>query len=119
MVDQMLKRKDMASVDVMNKSGEKVSETELPDDIFCVPVKNSVLHDMVRMQLVSRRRGTAKAMGRSEVSGSTRKLFRQKGPATHVPAVSNHRSAKAAVSFLDPPRNHGHSACLKKSRPWP
>ncbi|MFH1156818.1 MAG: 50S ribosomal protein L4 [Pseudomonadota bacterium] len=69
----------MASVDVMNKSGEKVSETELPDDIFCVPVKNSVLHDMVRMQLVSRRRGTAKAMGRSEVSGSTRKLFRQKG----------------------------------------
>lgn len=69
----------MASVDVMNKSGEKVSETELPDEIFCVPVKNSVLHDVVRMQLVGRRTGTAKAMGRSEVSGSTRKLFRQKG----------------------------------------
>jgi len=72
-------RKDMAAVDVLNRSGEKVSETQLSDEVFSIPVKKSVLHEVVRMQLASRRRGTAKTKGRSEVSGSTRKLYRQKG----------------------------------------
>lgn len=69
----------MAAVDVLNRSGEKVSETELPDEIFSIPVKKSVLHDVVRMQLASRRAGTAVTKGRSDVTGSTKKLYRQKG----------------------------------------
>jgi len=69
----------MAVVDVLNASGEKVSETDLPDEIFSIPVKKSVLHDVVKMQLASRRRGTAAVKGRSDVRGSTKKLYRQKG----------------------------------------
>ncbi|MEA1969591.1 MAG: 50S ribosomal protein L4 [Thermodesulfobacteriota bacterium] len=69
----------MAVVDVLNRSGEKVSETELPDDIFTIPVKKSVLHEVVRMQLAARRKGTAVTKGRSDVIGSTKKLYRQKG----------------------------------------
>lgn len=69
----------MAVVDVKNIRGEKVSEIELPDSIFNIPVKNAVLHQVVRMQLVSRRRGTAAVKHRSDVKGSGKKLFRQKG----------------------------------------
>ena len=69
----------MAAVDVLNKSGEKVSEIDLPDEIFSISVKKSVLHDVVKMQLAGRRQGTAIVKGRSDVSGSTRKLYRQKG----------------------------------------
>lgn len=69
----------MAAVDVLNKSGEKVSETNLPDEIFSISVKKSVLHDVVKMQLAGRRQGTATVKGRSDVSGSTKKLYRQKG----------------------------------------
>ncbi len=69
----------MAAVDVFNKSGEKVSETDLPDAIFGISVKKSVLHDVVRMQLAGRRLGTANVKGRSDVAGSTKKLYRQKG----------------------------------------
>jgi large subunit ribosomal protein L4 len=69
----------MAAVDVMNSAGEKVSETQLPDEIFSVPVKTSVLHDVVRSQLASRRAGTAASKTRGMIKGSTRKLFRQKG----------------------------------------
>lgn len=69
----------MAAVDVLNRSGEKVSEVNLSDEIFTVPVKKSVLHDVVRMQLTARRLGTAVVKGRSDVAGSTRKLYRQKG----------------------------------------
>lgn len=69
----------MAVVDVLNCSGEKVSEIDLNETIYNVPVKTNVLHEVVQMQLAGRRAGSASAKQRSEVSGSTRKLFRQKG----------------------------------------
>lgn len=69
----------MAVVDVKNINGDKVSEVDLPEGIFNIPVKNAVLHQVVRMQLVSRRSGTAAVKHRSDVRGSSRKLFRQKG----------------------------------------
>ncbi|WDP89675.1 MAG: 50S ribosomal protein L4 [Desulfobacter sp.] len=69
----------MAAVDVLNSAGNKVSETELPDEIFSVPVKTSILHDVVRSQLVAKREGTAASKTRGMVAGSTKKLFRQKG----------------------------------------
>ncbi|MEH0022780.1 MAG: 50S ribosomal protein L4 [Desulfobacter sp.] len=69
----------MAAVDVLNSAGKKVSETELPDEIFSIPVKTSVLHEVVRSQLVAKREGTAASKTRGMVTGSTKKLFRQKG----------------------------------------
>ena len=69
----------MPVVDVINSKGEKVSQVNLADDLFNVPVKPSVLHEVVTMQLTSRRSGSAAVKHRSDVSGSTRKLFRQKG----------------------------------------
>lgn len=69
----------MAVMDVMNTAGERVSQVELADDIFDVPVKPSVLHAVVRMQQAAKRSGTADVKNRSEIRGSTRKLFRQKG----------------------------------------
>jgi large subunit ribosomal protein L4 len=69
----------MAVVEVKNIKGEKVSEVELTDSIFNIPVKPSVLHEIVTMQLASRRSGTATVKNRSDVAGSSKKLFRQKG----------------------------------------
>ena len=69
----------MAVVDVLNQSGEKVAQAELADSCFNVEVKASVLHTVVKMQLANRRAGTASVKNRSDIRGSTRKLFRQKG----------------------------------------
>ncbi|MCK5696440.1 MAG: 50S ribosomal protein L4 [Desulfobacula sp.] len=69
----------MAAVDVLNNAGKKVSETQLPDEIFNTPIKISVLHEVVRSQLVAKREGTAACKTRGMVKGSTKKLFRQKG----------------------------------------
>lgn len=69
----------MAVVDVLNQTGEKVAQTELADSCFNVEIKPSVLHTVVKMQLANRRAGTASVKNRSDVRGSTRKLFRQKG----------------------------------------
>jgi large subunit ribosomal protein L4 len=69
----------MAVVNVLNTKAEKVSETELNDAVFNVPVKPGVLHEVVTMQLANRRAGNAAVKHRSDVVGSGRKLFKQKG----------------------------------------
>jgi len=69
----------MAVVDVVNSAGDVVSQTELSDFIFDVPVKKSVLHQVVIAQLAAKRAGTASVKRRSDVRGSRRKLYRQKG----------------------------------------
>ncbi len=69
----------MAVVDVINQKGEKVSQAELADAFFNVPVNSAVLHEVVNMQLAKRRAGSASVKNRGDVKGSTRKLFRQKG----------------------------------------
>lgn len=69
----------MATVDVLNSAGKKVSETQLSEEIFNTPIKKNVLHEVVRSQLVAKREGTAACKTRGMVKGSTRKLFRQKG----------------------------------------
>ncbi len=69
----------MPVVDVINSQGEKVSTIKLSDALFNVPVKKSVLHEVVTMQLAAKRAGTAAVKRRSDIRGSGRKLFRQKG----------------------------------------
>jgi len=69
----------MALVDVLNRKAEKVSQAELPDPIFSIPVKSNVLHEVVTMQLANRRAGSASVKHRSDVKGSGKKLYRQKG----------------------------------------
>ncbi len=69
----------MATVDVINIKGDKVSQADLPDEIFNVTVNGPVLHQVVKAQLAARRSGTACVKNRSDVTGSSRKLYRQKG----------------------------------------
>jgi large subunit ribosomal protein L4 len=69
----------MPVIDVQNTTGKQISQVELADDVFNVPVKSSVLHEVVTMQLANRRSGTATVKHRSDVRGSGKKLFRQKG----------------------------------------
>ena len=69
----------MPIVDVLNSKGEKVSQTELVDILFNVTIRPSVLHEVVTMQLAQKRSGTAAVKHRSDIKGSGRKLFRQKG----------------------------------------
>ncbi len=69
----------MPVVDVMNLEGDKVGQLELADAVFGAKVNPHLLHEAVRWYLNSQRAGTHKTKGRSEVSGSGRKLWKQKG----------------------------------------
>ena len=69
----------MPVVDVKNLDGKKVGTVELADDVFSAKVNQNLLHEAVRQHLAGQRAGTHKTKEKSEVSGSGRKLWRQKG----------------------------------------
>ena len=69
----------MPVVDVKNLEGKTVGKIELADDVFAARVNPHLLHESVRHHLAGERAGTHKTKDKSEVSGSGRKLWRQKG----------------------------------------
>jgi large subunit ribosomal protein L4 len=69
----------MATVDVLNLSGEKVGSLELDDTVFATEVKEHLLWEVVKQQMAARRAGTHSTLRRDEVRGGGRKPFRQKG----------------------------------------
>lgn len=107
----------MATADVYNIEGGKVSEIELADEIFNVDVKPHVLHQVVVMQLANRRAGTAATKTRAAVSGSGRKPYRQKGTGR---ARAGSRTSPiwrgGGVVFGPSPRNYTYKVPKKVRR---
>ena len=66
-------------VPVYNLTREVIKHIEISDDVFAVPFNQAVVHQAMVRQRANARQGTASTKTRSEVSGSSRKLFRQKG----------------------------------------
>ena len=69
----------MATIDVLNMNGEKVSTMELSDSIFAIEVNKPAMHMAVTNYLANQRQGTQSALTRAEVSGGGKKPWRQKG----------------------------------------
>ena len=69
----------MATVPVWNWKKERVGEVEVPSGVFDYPFRRHLVWQVVKAYLAGRRRGTHKTKTRSEVSGSGKKPFKQKG----------------------------------------
>ncbi len=69
----------MAKVEIWNWKRERVGEAELPAEVFEYPYRKHLVWEVVKAHLAGQRRGTAKTKVRSEVSGTGKKPFRQKG----------------------------------------
>lgn|SRR6185437_3583740 len=69
----------MPNVDVLDLNNEKVGELELADVVFAAPINDALLYEAIRWEQAGKRRGTASTKTRHEVSGSGKKLWKQKG----------------------------------------
>jgi large subunit ribosomal protein L4 len=69
----------MPSVEVIDLNNEVVGSIDLADDVFAAPVNEHLLYEAVRHSQAGKRGGNAKTKTRHEVSGSGKKLWRQKG----------------------------------------
>lgn len=66
-------------VDVYNIEGKKTSSTELSKDVFGIEPNDHAIYLDVKRYLAAQRQGTHKAKERAEITGSTRKIKKQKG----------------------------------------
>lgn len=66
-------------IDVTNLSAENVGSVDLADTIFGLDPRQDILQRTVTWQLAKRRAGTRRTKGRSEITASKTKIFRQKG----------------------------------------
>ena len=69
----------MPTIDIKDWNNKKVGSVDLPEAIFAYPYKEHLINEAVRNYLAGLRQGTHKIKNRSEVSGSGKKPFRQKG----------------------------------------
>jgi large subunit ribosomal protein L4 len=64
---------------VRNLDNDEVGDIELADEVFGLPVRRDILARVVNWQLAKRRAGTHKTKGISEIQGTTKKPYKQKG----------------------------------------
>ncbi len=69
----------MPTVDVVDLNNQKVGQIELADDVFGAEINQALLYEAVRQYQAGQRAGTHKTKVRSEVAGSGKKLWKQKG----------------------------------------
>jgi large subunit ribosomal protein L4 len=69
----------MPTAKVLDLTNNEVGEIELPEAVFGVPLNEPLIHEAVRSFLANRRAGTSATKTRGDVSGSGRKLWKQKG----------------------------------------
>jgi large subunit ribosomal protein L4 len=91
----------MAKVKVLNLRAESVGEIELVDDVFGADVNEPLLYEVLKAQLASRRSGSANTKTRSEVAGSSKKIYKQKGT-----GQGRHGSIRAP-NFVGGGQQHG------------
>ena len=64
---------------VRNLDNQEIGEIELADEVFGLPIRRDILARVVNWQLAKRRTGTHKTKGISEIRGTTKKPYKQKG----------------------------------------
>jgi large subunit ribosomal protein L4 len=95
--------------EIKSLDNKVVKEIDLDKKIFGVEIKNEIIHRMIRYQLAKKRSGNHKTKGISEISGTTRKPFKQKG--TGSARQGSRRSPQmrgGAVIFGPQVRSHAH-----------
>ncbi|AIB11122.1 50S ribosomal protein L4 [Azospirillum argentinense] len=99
---------------IKNLNNETVGEIELADEVFGLPSRTDILARMVNWQLAKRRAGTHKTKTISEISGTGKKPYRQKG--TGRARQGSMRSAQfrgGATIFGPVVRSHEHDLTKK------
>lgn len=97
----------MASLPVYDKTGAEVGRYEIDPAAIAPRINKQLLHDAVVMYQTNQRQGTARTKTRSEVAGSTKKLYRQKGTG----------NARAGSKRSGTRRGGGH-IFAKRPRDW-
>ncbi|MBN8531599.1 MAG: 50S ribosomal protein L4 [Alphaproteobacteria bacterium] len=94
---------------IVSFDNKEVGEVELKDAIFGLPLRQDILHRAVQWQLAKRRAGTHKTKGISEIQGTTKKPFRQKGTGNARQGSLRSPQFRGGATIFGPVvRDHGY-----------
>ncbi len=94
---------------IISLDNTAVGEIELAESVFGVPVRIDLLHRMVGYQLAKRRAGTHKTKTISEISGTTKKPFKQKGTGNARQGSLRSPQFRGGATIFGPVvRSHAH-----------
>ena len=103
--------------DVIKLDGGKAGSVELSDDLFGLEPRADILHRVVRWQRNNAQAGTHKVKTRSEVSYSTKKIYRQKGTGGARHGARSAPIFRGGGVYKGPVvRDHGHDLTKKFSK---
>lgn len=95
--------------EVRNFENKKVGEVQLNPEIFSTPLRQDILARMVHWQLAKRRAGTHSTKGISQISGTTKKPWKQKGTGrARQGSLRSPQFRGGAIIFGPHPRDHGY-----------
>jgi large subunit ribosomal protein L4 len=101
---------------VYNLAGEVVENIEISDKVFGVPFNEALVHQSVLRQQANARQGNASTKTRGNVSGSTRKLYKQKGTGSaRAGSIKSPLRRGGGIVFGPHPRDY-HQAMPKSMR---
>lgn len=104
-------------VTVITLDNAPAGEAELPDELFGTAPRADIMARVVHWQLAKRRAGTHKVKGMGEVSGTTRKPYRQKGTGSaRQGSLRAPQFRKGGVVHGPVVRDHGYSLNKKVRR---
>jgi len=78
-IEKKVSKKAELTISVYDLTGKVEKQLTLPKEIFAAKTSPKLLAQSVRVYLTNQRQGTASTKTRSQVTGSTRKIYRQKG----------------------------------------
>ena len=100
----------MTSLSLLNPDGKKVKDVSVDEGLLAGPIRRGLIYYAVNCQLANRRAGTHSTKTRGVVSGSTKKIYRQKGTGN-----ARHGAAKApifvggGITFGPLPRSYAYN----------
>jgi large subunit ribosomal protein L4 len=102
---------------VHSLDNKEVGDIELADEVFGLPVRRDILARVVNWQLAKRRAGTHKTKGISDISGTTKKPYKQKGTGrARQGSLRSPQFRGGAVIFGPVVRDHGFGLQKKVRR---
>lgn len=105
------------NVQVINEARETLREVDLPDTVFATPYRRDMIHEAVVNYMANQRLGTHSTKRRGEVSGSGKKVWKQKGTGrARMGTIRSPLWYHGGITFGPKPRDYSYSVPKKVRR---
>lgn len=107
----------MLKLNVKNLNNEEVSKVEVPEEVFNYPLREHLVYEAIKNFRANQRSGNASTKTRGKITGSGKKLWKQKGTGrARVGTIKSPLWRSGGITFGPQPRDYSYSMPKKAKR---